>query len=212
MRKKTEGNNSMPVTGTPTPRFDVSDLDQWGRLVKSWAAHLDYVSKPNDPQPPRDYWVNKTWPDHGKKGPASSTTLDTDAEGNPKPWCLPSGGPLLVPGASGGSVTLPFAVAMTVAEFTTRVQAANVTISKMPSQYTNVIIVQGNVGTMVMRLPPKDTLQGSEDDLLLSGEPYPLRQFYDDLYPCEAKYPTTQPTIMELHANRIGEYTLNNCA
>jgi hypothetical protein len=196
--------------GTETPRFDVDNLDQWGRLIKSWATHLDYVSDPDEAQPPRDYWVNDTWGAPG--GPAPATILDIDAEGQPKPWCLPPGGPLLVPNANGGSVTLPFVVAMTVKEFETKVAAADVGIKTMPKQYTHVIIVQGNVETMVMRLPPKDTLQGSEDDRLLSNTDYPLRSFYSELYPCDAEYPTGQAGIMELHANRIGEYTLNNCA
>jgi hypothetical protein len=199
------------MPGTPTKRFDVANLDQWGRLIKSWATHLDYVTNPNDPQPPRDFWVNTTWPGAAGPPPATSTSLDIDSHGKPKPWCLPLGGPVLIPSGA-GSVTLPFAVAMTVADFTHRVGKANVTISQMPAQYTHVVIVQGDVGTMVMRLPPKDTLQGSEDDLLLSGANYPLRPFYNDLYPCYPTYPTTPPTIMELHANRIGEYTLNNCA
>jgi hypothetical protein len=99
-----------------------------------------------------------------------------------------------------------------VDEFKVKVAAAKVDIATMPPQYTTVIVVQGDVGTMVMRLPPKDTLQGSEDDLLLSGMEYPLRPFYDNLYPCKPKYPTAAAAIMELHADRIGEYTLNNCA
>jgi hypothetical protein len=199
------------MSGTATSRYDVANLDQWGRLIKSWATHLDYVSQADAPQPPRDYWVNKTWPSEAGKTPAPATVLDTDAEGNPKPWCLPPGGPVLVPSADGGSVTLPFAVAMTVAEFTARVDAAGVDITMMPPQYTNVIIVQGNVGTMVMRLPPKDTLQGSEDDLL-NGTAYPFRSFYSNLYGGPPNPPTDPVGIMELHANRIGEYTLNNCS
>ena len=59
----------------------------------------------------------------------------------------------------------------------------------MPTQYTNVIIVQGNVETMVMRLPPKDTLQGSEDDLL-NGWPYPIRPFYSDTLRRDPTMPT----------------------
>ncbi len=199
------------MPGTPTVRYDVANLDQWGRLIKSWATHLDYVSQADAPQPPRDYWVNKTWPSEAGKTPAPATVLDIDAEGNPKPWCLPAGGPVLVPDANGGTVALPFAVAMTAAEFTTRVAAAGVSITTMPPQYTNVIIVQGNVGTMVMRLPPKDTLQGSEDDLL-NGTGYPFRDFYSTLYGGPARPPTDPVGIMELHANRIGEYTLNNCS
>jgi hypothetical protein len=195
--------------GTLTERFDVNNLDQWGRLIKSWATHLDYVSKPNDPQPPRDYWVNKSY--GAPNGPAGTTMLDIDKEGKPEDWCLPPGGPVLVPSAGGGAVALPLAVAMTAEEFTDRVKAAGVKVISMPKQYKKVIIVQGDVGTMVMRLPPKDTLQGSEDDLL-NGEPYPVRPFYGKLYSGTLTRPAGQTDIMELHANRIGEYTLNNCA
>jgi hypothetical protein len=197
------------MPGTPTSRYDVKNLDQWGRLIKSWATHLDYVTDPASPQPPRDYIVNDTW--HGKP-PAATTTLDTDTEGNKKPWCLPEGSAVLVPDADGGAVALPFAVAMTVEQFTSRVAAAGVSIETMPDQYKHVIIVQGSVGTMVMRLPPKDTLQGSEDDLLSPRFTYPIRPFYSQLYSGPFKPPTDRVEIMELHANRIGEYTLNNCA
>ena len=194
--------------GTPTPRYDVKNLDQWGRLIKSWATHLDYVTDPTAPQPPRNYWVNKTW--GAATPPAATATLDTDNEGKPKPWCLPPGGPVLVPDADGRSVALPFATAMTTKEFMTRVAAANVDVTVMPKQYTHVVIVQGNVETMVLRLPPKDTLQGSEDDLL-NGTPYQIRPFYGDLYSGPFHQPAGRIGILELHANRIGEYTLNNC-
>lgn len=196
--------------GTPTSRFEVSNLDQWGRLIKSWATHLDYVSQATNPQPPRTYWVNKTYTIPAGRTPAPATIPDTDANNNPKPWCLPPASAVMVPKTDGSAIALPTAVAMTVEEFTTRVAAAGVSITTMPKQYTNVIIVQGNVETMVMRLPPKDTLQGSEDDLL-NGTLYRFQSFYATLYGTAPKIPTKQPDIMELHANRIGEYTLNNC-
>jgi hypothetical protein len=198
------------MPGTPTSRFDVANLVQWGLLIKSWATRLDYVSQAEAPQPPRKYWVNKTWPEEAGRTPAPATIGDADADNNPKPWCLPSGSAVLVARTDGSAVALPMAVAMTVDEFKTRVAAAGVTIDKMPDQYKNVVIVQGNVETMVMRLPPKDTLQGSEDDLL-NGTVYPFRSFYSALYGGPPHPPTDQAGIMELHANRIGEYTLNNC-
>jgi hypothetical protein len=202
------GTPATPAKGTPTIRYDVANLDQWGRLIKSWATHLDYVTQAAAPQPPRDYWVNTSW--GATTPPAPATVLDIDSEGNPKPWCLPTGGPVVVPDADGGTVTLPFAVAMTVAEFKTRVGAAGVAITEMPAEYTNVVIVQGNAQTVVMRLPPKDMLQASEDDLL-NGPTYPIRAFYSALYGGAPTMPTDAAGIMELHANRIGEYTLNNC-
>lgn len=198
------------MSGVPTQRFDVGNLDQWGRLIKSWATHLDYVNLQGEPEPPRNYWVNTSW---GQTQPPAPVTLtDRDAQGNPKPWCLPTGSAVPVTRADGTKVNLPFAVAMTAADFQQRVAAAGVAITSMPGQYSDVIIVQGDVDTMVMRLPPKDTLQGSEDDLLSGMVAYPMRSFYAALYGGPPHLPTDRAGIMELHDNRIGEYTLNNCA
>jgi len=200
------------MTGTPTLRLDVANLDMWGRLIKSWATHLDYVSQDYPYQPPRDYWVNKTWPNEAGKTPAPETIPDTDATGAPKPWALPPMAPVAVPGSSGTSVQLPAAVSLTRAEFQSRLKAAGVDVISFPDQYTRVVIVQGDVNTMVLRLPPQDTLQGSEDDLLMGGIGYPFRPFYTAAYGTAPQYvPTKAPDIMQLHANRIGEYTLNNC-
>jgi hypothetical protein len=198
------------MAGTPTSRYDVANLDQWGRLVKSWATHLDYVSQVDAPQPPRDYWVNTTWPSQAGRTPAPATILDTNPDGTPKPWCLPKGGEVPVPDANGGTVQLPFAVAMTVKQFTDRVAKAGVSITNIPQQFQHVVIVQGSHDTMVMRLPPQVMLQSSEDDLL-NGVTYTMRPFYWSLFGTAPDTPAEQAGIMELHANRIGEYTLNNC-
>jgi hypothetical protein len=101
-------------------------------------------------------------------------------------------------------------VSITAADFQTRVGNAGVTITTMPANYTNVVIVQGNPQTMVLRLPPIDTLQSSEDDLL-NGVVYAVPGFYSTLFGGSPIPPTAPPDIMKLHANRIGEYTLNVC-
>jgi hypothetical protein len=198
------------MAGTPTSRYDVANLDQWGRLVKSWATGLDYVTQAAAPQPPRDYWVNTTWPTEVGRTPAPKTITDKEPDDNPKPWCLPKGGSVPVQDADGGTVALPFAVAMTADQFKARVGKASVWISNFPDEYKHVVIVQGSEDTMVMRLPPKVMLQKSEDDLLNSAA-YAMRPFYWALFGAAPDMPTDQAGIMELHANRIGEYTLNNC-
>jgi hypothetical protein len=197
------------MAGIPTARFDVANLDQWGKLVKSWATHLNYVDQPYSQQPPRDTWVNTTWPNETGRKPAPATVPDTDASG-PKPWALPAMTPVDVPRPDGTSVALPGAVALTADEFKSRLAKASVVITTMPIQYSHVVIVQGSIDTMVIRLPPKDTLQGSEDDLL-NGLPYAFRSFYTTAFGTNPTLPTAQDGVMTLHANRIGEYTLNNC-
>lgn len=196
-----------------TPRFRVADMAAWGRLIKSWATHLDYISQDYPQQPPRTFWVNTSW--NEQQPPQPQTVTDVDVNGKPKPWCLPPMSAVAVPRVDNTVVTLPAAVAMTVDDFKTRVAAAGVTITEMPAQYKNVLILQGSIDTMIFRLPPKDTLQGAEDDLL-NGVSYAIPSFYNDLYggqPPSAmpQCPPDHNGVMQLHANRIGEYTLNNC-
>ena len=77
------------MPGIPTAKFSVSNLDQWGRLVKSWATGRNYVDTDYADQPPRTCWVNKTWPGEEERSPGPATVDNTDAEGKPLPWCLP---------------------------------------------------------------------------------------------------------------------------
>ena len=202
-----------------TPRLDVGiHLVAWGQLIKSWATGLDYVNQPPTAQPPRTAWVNTTWPDQ-----AGTTPGPADVPSASQPWELPPTSAVCVNGPSGPH-PLPRAVALTATEFYDRLAAAGVEVTEpRPPQYTHVVVVQGDHATMVIRLPPKDTLQGSEDDLI-SGQSYPMPPFYGELYGGAQLVVPTMPAsrndpdepvrrgrIMELHANRIGEYTLNNC-
>jgi hypothetical protein len=198
------------MSGVLTSRLTVANLDQWGRLIKSWATHLDYISQDYPNQPPRTDWVNTTWPGEAGRTPGPATVLDTNpTTGTPSPWCLPPMTPVNVAQADGTNVAVN-AVAMTADDFKARVLAAGVTISVMPVDYTNVVVVQGSQHIMVLRLPPMNTLQSSEDDLL-NGLTYPLPAFYSELFGGPPTMPTDQPGIMKLHAYRIGEYTLNVC-
>ena len=197
------------MSGTITERYTVINIDQWGRLVKSWATHLDYISQDYDKQPPRTDWVNQSWPGEQGRTPGPATVPDHDASGTPAAWCLPPMSPITAQRADGTNVTIN-AVAIPAADFVSKVTAAGVLIAKMPAQYGSVVIVQGSHDVMVLRLPPKDTLQSSEDDLL-NGNPYTVAPFYSDLFGCAPTLPVTDPDIMKLHANRIGEYTLNTC-
>ncbi len=187
----------------PVDKF-AADTLSWGCLVKSWATGLDYVSAgyadtafPG--QPPRPPWQTATRPI-----PAGAA------------WALPTPLP-------GGGVTLPLAVSMTPAQFLALLTAASVqgatgpgSTPHMPAQYQKVIVVQGDAQTLVIRLPPKDKIQQAEDDIIQNGYSAPP-DFYQTLYtapgapPVGPFMPSGEGPEMKLHANRIGDYTMNSC-
>lgn len=167
-----------------------SEVLIWGRLVKSWATGLDYINNEFNMQPPTGAI------------PASAT------------WSLPPLAPVPV-GSGKAAVSIPGAVALTQAEFVARMEAAGISDTALPYTNRNVVIVQGDETTMVIRLPPRVHLQQSETDLKAAG--YSIPGFYDDLYAptgapaVSAIMPALYQDKMKLHANRVGDYTLNNC-
>jgi hypothetical protein len=200
------------MPGKQTVRFGVANLDQWGKLIKSWATDLDYISQPYASQPPRDCWVNKSWPGEAGRTPAPETVHATNAAGVSRPWCLPTMScPVGVKRADGTMVALPYAVALDVKDFKKKAGNAGVILTSMPEGCTNVVIVQGNTETMVIRLPPSHLLQSAEDDLL-NGVAYPFPPFYAPIYHSSPTPPTSQADIMLLDANRIGDYSMSYCA
>jgi hypothetical protein len=178
----------------------VNDADslKWGYLVKSWATGLDYVSPPVTPHPPAN-------------PPAA-----------PPAWVLPPLNPVNfdVP-TPGGPVqkTIPGVTCLSANDFKTLLGKAGINTVTYPPNTNEVIIVQGNANTMVIRLPPKTVLQASEQNLLAGGS-YPVFSFYSPLYspaggPAIIPHPPQMPkqqAVMDLHANRIGDYTMGLCA
>jgi hypothetical protein len=176
----------------------IEDADSltWGRLVKSWATGLDYINSPPSRRPP--------------DLPAPSATA---------PWTLPSLKPVKFDVEPGVRKTIPGVLYLSTAQLTGLMNAAGISTVNFPSGTTEVIIVQGDADTMVLRLPPKSVLQASEQNLL-SGGAYPTPTFYEPLYtdpgePVVHAKPPMLPDvagIMNLHANRIGDYTMGLCA
>jgi hypothetical protein len=78
------------MPGTPTSRFAVANLDQWGRLIKSWATHLDYISQDYPNQPPRTNWVNTTWPGEAGRTPGPEPTSRLAPCRSPPPTFRPA--------------------------------------------------------------------------------------------------------------------------
>jgi hypothetical protein len=178
----------------------------FGLLVKSWATGFDYFSKAFPPNPP----------------PTKPATAPIGKQG----WALPpmNSLPVSIAGTTGGSAMVS-AVAMTWDTFEKILQnAKKITplgaITNL-THATNVVFVQGDNDTIVMRLPPQQYLQQSEQ-ALLDGDPYIVPTFYDQYYigsdgnPIAPSIPkSTDPdgpaAILKLQASRIGDYTMSNC-
>jgi hypothetical protein len=179
----------------------INDPDslRWGQLVKSWVTGLDYIGTPPEQQPP----------------PSTATTAG-------KPWALPAFSSVSFSATAGGTPvqkTIPGVLCLSKADFMTRLNAAGIPSANFPPATTDVIIVQGDPQTMVLRLPPTAVLQQSEKDLKAGGA-YPTPTFYEPLFsppggPMVHAKPPTMPDIggiMRLHANRIGDYSMGLCA
>jgi hypothetical protein len=173
---------------------------KWGQLVKSWATGRDYIGTSSASQPPA----------------AGVSTAG-------KTWALPALSPVNFSATVAGVAvqkTIPGVLYLSTSQFSTLVNAAGIPTVNYPPGTDEVIIVQGNASTMVLRLPPTSVLQASEQNLL-NGGPYPTPSFYEPLFSPPGggavvhAHPPAMPDragVMDLHANRIGDYTMGLCA
>jgi hypothetical protein len=76
---------------------------------------------------------------------------------------------------------------------------------------TLVFVLQGDSDVFVLRVPPQEILLEHEARFLAG--PYLFPPFYDDIYGVSppASAMDTKVKKMTIHAQRVGEYTLNTC-
>jgi len=75
-----------------------------------------------------------------------------------------------------------------------------------------LIVIQGDGDVFVLRLPPQEILLEHEARFMSSGT-YKLPPFYADLFGGQPLPEQTNDKTkkMKIHAERVGEYTLNTC-
>jgi hypothetical protein len=76
-----------------------------------------------------------------------------------------------------------------------------------------LIVIQGDADVFVLRLPPQEILLEHEARIL-AGTTYQFPPFYAQIFggpPLPGQY-DTKVKKMTIHAERVGEYTLNTCA
>ena len=77
-----------------------------------------------------------------------------------------------------------------------------------------LIVLQGDSDVFIARVPPEEILKEHEARLLLPNAIYPFPQFYTDIYGADPQQDKMDTKVkrMTIHAERVGEYTLNTCA
>ncbi|MEA2974794.1 MAG: hypothetical protein QOF19_314, partial [Alphaproteobacteria bacterium] len=76
-----------------------------------------------------------------------------------------------------------------------------------------LVVIQGDTDLFLLRVPPMETLLEYESRFL-NDAAYKLPQFYSDLFGGVQPDPAqsnTKVKRMTIHAERVGEYTLNTC-
>jgi hypothetical protein len=95
-------------------------------------------------------------------------------------------------------------------EFKEQLAKAQV-FATVPERFKQIQFVSSDQETILVRLPPKVMIADSEALLSEPGATYPLPPFYKRLFN------GIDPVIPEsekfrVHAERIGDYTISNCA
>ena len=95
----------------------------------------------------------------------------------------------------------------TVQELKDQCQPFGIAI-KIPPAITGLAVMQYSAETLALRLPPKSLVEGTEAELGQQGSVYPMPAFYDALY---SKPVPATANKLDLHACRIGDYSIRNC-
>lgn len=79
-----------------------------------------------------------------------------------------------------------------------------------PDGMTALAVIEYSPQTVVLKLPPKSMVEQTEQDLQAQHAVYPMPQFYDSFFGGPLPAMTTAQ-MMDLHAARIGDYSIRNC-
>ncbi len=103
----------------------------------------------------------------------------------------------------------PFPVPRTLTELLSIAQDINLSIT-FPDGMVGLAIIQYSSQTAVIKLPPKAMVEATEATLRAPGAVYPMPKFYTDFYNVPLPSASTEK-LLDLHAARIGDYSIRNC-
>lgn len=103
----------------------------------------------------------------------------------------------------------PFAIPRTLDDLLKTAQGIGLTIT-FPDGMVGLAVVQYSAQTAVVKLPPKDMVEATEATLKQPGAVYPMPAFYSTFY--QKPLPAAPADkLLDLHAARIGDYSIRNC-
>jgi hypothetical protein len=94
-------------------------------------------------------------------------------------------------------------------ELITQAAAVGVTI-KFPDDQVGFAIMQYSPQTVTIKLPPKAMVEATEAQLKQGGAVYPMPPFYETFFNTPLPNLNTSD-LLDLHAARIGDYSIRNC-
>ncbi|MBR1213623.1 hypothetical protein [Bradyrhizobium sp. JYMT SZCCT0180] len=79
-----------------------------------------------------------------------------------------------------------------------------------PDGMVGLAVIQYSPQTAVIKLPPKAMVEATEATLEQPGAVYPMPKFYEEFF--EVPLPAlSRDQLFDLHAARIGDYSIRNC-
>jgi hypothetical protein len=79
---------------------------------------------------------------------------------------------------------------------------------KIPEYVKALSVFQYSPETLALRLPPRDMVESSEAKMEDATFSYPIPTFYSDFL---RNPPKSHAQKLELHAGRVGDYSISNC-
>lgn len=79
-----------------------------------------------------------------------------------------------------------------------------------PDGMVGLAVIQYSPQTAVVKLPPKAMVEQTEAQLREPGAVYPMPPFYEDFFGTPLPE-MTKEQLFNLHAARIGDYSIRNC-
>ena len=82
----------------------------------------------------------------------------------------------------------------------------------IPDYIKSIAFMQKDKSVLTIRLPAKELVESGEANIVEREIGYPLPSFYEQFFSSPtANVKLSREQKLELHAARVGEYTVNNC-